>query len=257
MGSVWLVRHLQLDSERALKLISGLGDNQETRARFMREARIMDRLNHPNAVRIYSAQFGKGVSFIEMEYIRGKSLKELLKPGVALPLDWVADLLDQLCDVLQAANDEGIIHRDMKPSNLMVVEGRRPGTKILKLLDFGIGKVPEDDGLTLPGSFLGTAHYSSPEQIRGEKVDARSDLYSVGVILYELLTGYRPFSGNLNTLLYQHMSVPPPRFAAQNAGVKVPFQVEQVVMKCLAKEPNDRPQSPRELAEMFHRSLAL
>lgn len=261
MGVVWLVRHLQFDSERALKLIvTGVADDQETRARFKREARIMDRLNHPNAVRIYDAQFGKDVAFIEMEYIRGKSLKDVLVPGEAMPPDWVADLLDQLCDVLQAANDEEIIHRDMKPSNLMLVEDRRRGTKVLKLLDFGIGKVPEDDALndplTVPGSFLGTAPYSSPEQIRGDKVDARSDLYSVGVILYELLTGHRPFNGNIGKLFHQHTTVAPRPFAATNAGIRIPLEVEQVVMKCLAKVPEDRPQSPRELAEMFHRALA-
>src|SRR3954451_8755627 len=126
MGSVWLVRHVEFNSERALKLIvSGIATDPQVRARFRREARIMDRLDHPNAVRVYDARMGEDVAFIVMEYLRGRSLNQLLEPGVAMPLDWVADLLEQLCDVLQAANDAGIIHRDLKPSNLMLVDGRR------------------------------------------------------------------------------------------------------------------------------------
>jgi serine/threonine-protein kinase len=260
MGTVWLVRHLDLDAERALKLIvSGIARDPQARARFKREARILDRLNHPNAVRVYDARMGVDVAFIEMEYVRGESLKQLLAPGRPMPLGWVAGLLDQLCDVLQAANDEGIIHRDLKPPNMMVVEGRRPGTKVLKLLDFGIAKFREgmDDVHTLTGSIIGTPLYASPEQISGAHVDARSDLYSVGVILYELLTGYRPFSGpNHAALVYQHSLAPPPPFSDRNPSVKVPDEVERVVLKCLAKSPDDRPQSPRELAELFHRALA-
>jgi serine/threonine protein kinase/formylglycine-generating enzyme required for sulfatase activity len=259
MGTVWLVRHLEFDSERALKLIvSGIANDHQARARFKREARIMDRLNHPNAVRVYDARMGEDLAFIEMEYVRGKSLKELLVPGVTMPLTWVKDLLDQLCDVLQAANDEGIIHRDIKPPNLMLVEGREPGTKRLKLLDFGIAKIREvsDDVRTVTGNFMGTPLYSSPEQIIGEKVDSRSDLYSVGLILYELLTGQRPFGGSVNSLIYKHTMVAPPPFAELNPNADVPAEVERVVMKCLAKSPADRPQSPRELSAMFNYAIA-
>ena len=228
------------------------------RVRFRREARILDRLNHPNAVRVYDARMGKDVAFIEMEYVRGKSLNQVLVPGVPMPLDWVVDLLDQLCSVLQAASDEGIIHRDLKPQNLMLVEGRQPGTKILKLLDFGIAKIREgaDDVRTLTGSFMGTPLYSSPEQIVGERVDSRSDIYSVGLILCELLTGYRPFDGSMNAVIYKHTMVPPPSFAELNPEAVVPPQVEEVVRMCLAKEPAQRPQTLRELAERFHNAIA-
>jgi serine/threonine-protein kinase len=259
MGIVLLVRHRELGSERALKLIvSGIARDEQARLRFRREARILDRLNHPNAVRVYDARMGKDVAFIEMEYVRGSSLNQVLKPGVPMPLDWVVDLLDQLCSVLQAASDEGIIHRDLKPQNLMLVEGRQPGTKILKLLDFGIAKIREgaDDVRTLTGSFMGTPLYSSPEQIVGEKVDSRSDIYSVGLILCELLTGYRPFDGSMNAVIYKHTMVPPPAFAELNPAAVVPPQVEQVVRMCLAKEPGQRPQTLRELAERFHDAVA-
>ena len=260
MGTVWLVRHLGFDSDRALKLIiSGIAQDQQMQARFKREARIMDRLNHPNVVRVYDTQLVQNTAFIEMEYIPGQSVDQLLKlhPGVPMPLDWVTDLLDQLCNVLQAAKDEGIIHRDLKPSNLMVVEGRTPGTKILKLLDFGIAKIREgaDDFHTKTGAYLGTPYFSSPEQFGGEVLDSRSDLYSVGVILYELLTGHRPFTGPIHAMIYHHAMTPPPPFASRNADLAIPPGVEQVVMRCLAKDRNDRPQSPRELAEMFHQAL--
>jgi len=259
MGTVWLVRHLGFDSDRALKLIiSGIALDQQVRARFKREAHIMDRLNHPNVVRVYDTRLSKDTAFIEMEYIQGQSLEQLLKlrPGVPMPLPWVTDLLDQLCDVLQTAMDAGIIHRDLKPSNLMVVEGRTPGTKFLKLLDFGIAKIREkDDVRTLTGCFIGTPHYSSPEQIQGEELDARSDLYSVGVILYELLTGHRPFGGPLSSVIYHQVVSPPPPFESWDPDIAVPPEVERVVMQCLAKRRDERPQSPRELAERFHRAL--
>lgn len=260
MGTVWLVRHLELDSERALKLIvSGIAMDSQMRARFRREARMMDRLNHPSAVRVYDAKLGTGTAFIEMELVRGESLNRILKPGQPMPLDQVVGLIDQLCDVLQVANDEGIIHRDLKPSNLMLVESRVPGKKILKLLDFGIAKFRDggevDDITTQTGLFIGTLPYASPEQIRGDDIDTRSDLYSVGVLLYELLTGFRPFSGPPNSLIASHLSVAPPAFADKNPDVEVAPEIEHVVMTCLAKDANDRPQSPHELLEMFHEAL--
>jgi serine/threonine-protein kinase len=253
MGTVWLVKDREFDSERALKLIiSGIANDPQARARFRREARILDRLNHPNAVRVYDARVGREMAFIAMEYVRGESLNKILVPGMPVPLDVVTSLMEQLCDVLQAANDEGIIHRDLKPNNLMLVEGR-DGKKILKLLDFGIAKIREgaDDVHTMTGNLLGTPLYMSPEQITGDPVDARSDLYSAGVILYEMLTGHRPFSGAVGQIIYSHTSVAPPAFADVNPKAKVPPNVEQVVRKCLSKKPADRPQTPRELKDLF------
>lgn len=260
MGTVWLVRHLELDSERALKLIvSGIAMDAEVRTRFRREARIMDRLSHPNSVRVYDVRLGKGTAFIEMEYVRGESLNTLMRPREPMPLDQVVDLVDQLCDVLQAANDEGIIHRDLKPSNLMLVDSKVPGKKVLKLLDFGIAKFRDggdpDDLTTQTGLFMGTATYSSPEQIRGDAIDTRSDLYSVGVLLFELLTGYRPFDGPSHAQIASHLTTLPPSFADRNPNVDVSYEIEEVVRSCLAKSPADRPQTPRELAERFHSAL--
>ena len=127
MGTVWLVHHLALDTPRVLKLIiPNIAFASQAQARFKREARVMARLSHPNAVIVHDTGMGRDAAFIEMEYVRGQSLNRLLKPGVPMPLDWTARILEQLCDVLQEAHALKIVHRDLKPSNLMLVEGRPP-----------------------------------------------------------------------------------------------------------------------------------
>ena len=262
MGAVWLVHDRMLESQRALKLISsGIAADPDAQARFLREARIQDRINHPNAARIYDVKICNDTAFITMEYVPGKSVKDALEPAVPMSLEWTTRILEQLCDVLQKAHDQKIVHRDLKPGNMMLVDGRPPGHEQLKVLDFGIAKMLESDTLgsdlkTNTGHVPGTPRYSSPEQITGGKVDERSDIYSVGLILYEFLTGHRPFSGPITALTYQHTQVPPPSLAEVGATVQVPPAVEQVVMKCLAKQPADRPQSPRELIAMFHLAVA-
>jgi len=258
MGEVWLVRHRELDTERALKLIvQQISFDDGTRARFKREARVMAKFSHPHAVAVHDAGLVGHSAFIEMEYVPGKSLKHVLVPGVPMPVGWVDRILAQLCDVLQIAHDRGIVHRDLKPSNLMLLDGRPPGEDHLKVLDFGIAKIlgstgdESEDLHTHTGVFIGTVQYSSPEQSGSGLVDSRSDLYSVGVILYEFLTGHRPFSGP--RIIYDHLCTPPPPFAQKNAEACVVPEIEALVHRCLAKEPAARPQSARELAEEFHR----
>lgn len=254
MGSVWLVRHLELDAPRALKLIvPELAFDSRSAARFKREARLMAKLSHPNAVAVHDARMAANAAFIEMEYVPSGTLAQRLRPGVPMSPEWVARIAFQLCDVIQAAHDLGIMHRDLKPSNLMLVEGRSPGRELLKVVDFGIAKIfdpeqrSEDDNITRSGGAAFTPQYASPEQISGGDVDGRSDIYSIGVILYELLTGYRPFSGG--NLLYQHLCASPLPFAEKNPSSHVPPGMEQVVLKCLAKDPSQRPQSAMELSE--------
>ncbi len=261
MGTVWLVRHQELDDFRALKLIiSGIAFDPQARGRFKREAKVMARLKHVNAVTVHAAQIGKDAAFIEMEYIRGRSLNKVMRQGEPMPLAQVASILYQLCDVLQEAHDCKIVHRDLKPSNLMLVEGRAPGRE-LKVLDFGIAKILENetdggtDFRTNTGAFMGSALWTSPEQASGGQIDGRSDLYSVGIILYEMLTGFRPFGGQITKVIYNQLYTPPPRFAEKNPDVKVPPAIEAVVLRCLAKNPAERYQSARELAEAFFRAL--
>ena len=262
MGSVWLVQHRELDTERALKIIvPEIALTPEALGRFRREARVMAKLSHPHAVTVHDAQIDRDGSFIEMEYVRGRSLDALLRPGVPSHLEWVARILVQLCDVLQAAHDRQIVHRDLKPSNLMLLDGRPSEAPFLKVLDFGIAKIlaPDDqcDAQTRTGAFIGCPPYTSPEQAGSGKIDGRSDLYSIGINLYEMLTGYRPFAGRIATVIHDHLYTPPPKFAEKNPDVNVPPEVEQVVLRCLAKDPDRRYQSARELAEEFLRVASL
>ena len=265
MGEVWLVRHLELGVERALKLIS-LSDqyDPEMRARFRREARAMALFSHVNAVTVHDASTARDIAYIEMEYVVGRSLDKLLERGVPMPLEWTGRIVTQLCDVLQEAHRSGIVHRDIKPSNMMLVDGRPEGRELLKVLDFGIAKILDaqnrdaDDLQTRQGATIGTLAYMSPEQVNGEseKIDGRSDLYAVGILLYELLTGNRPFTSPGFRLSYDHLFTPPPPFAATNPEVRVPPAVESLVLRCLEKDPALRPQSARELADAFRLAAA-
>ena len=255
MGTVWLVQNLELNKLRALKLIvPGFAFDPAAQARFRREAQVMALVEHPNAVTVHAARISRDVAYIEMEYVSGKSLDRILQRGVPMPLNWVARVLAQLCDVLQEAHGKQVVHRDLKPSNLMLVDTLNPAKLQLKVLDFGIAKVLENDNSdvhTTTGQFMGTAQYTSPEQASGGAVDHRSDIYSVGVILYELLTGARPFTGPVHQLIFGHLYSPPPRFAERTPPVDVPPAVEEVVLRCLAKNPDDRFQSALAVSEAF------
>jgi serine/threonine protein kinase/formylglycine-generating enzyme required for sulfatase activity len=275
MGEVWRVWHIHLETERALKLIRPeLAQNDKGWRRFQREARVMAKINHPNAVAVYDFRRTQSVGYIEMEFVRGRSLSDVLKDhhGQPMPLDWTARVLEQLCAVLQEAHghvDEAtgkprpIIHRDLKPSNLMLVEQKDDsGPPRLKVLDFGIAKIVEDEGspeLTGAGDLVGTPAYMSPEQIRGglqhdgsyREIDARSDLYSAGVVLYHLLTGALPFLGSKMLLLASHLNNPPMPMREANPQARVPREVERVVLQCLEKDPDRRPHTARELSESF------
>jgi serine/threonine protein kinase len=264
MGKVYLVRHLKLDTDRALKTIDPqISSNPEWRRRFGREAKAMARLSHPHIVAVHDADvLPEGDAFIEMEYVRGQSLDKRLKPEVPMSLAWVDQVLGQLCDALQVAHDMEIVHRDLKPHNLMLQDGQCPGRETLKILDFGIAKIlnSEDpgDNVTQLGQSMGTPLYMSPEQIRGdnEAVNARSDIYSLGVILYQLLTGYLPFAGGRNQVFIGHLCNPPPTFCEKNPEVHVPAEVEALVLRCLEKDPKRRPESASALAAEFHRLVA-
>jgi serine/threonine-protein kinase len=277
MGQVWRVENVMLQRESALKLIRPeIAQNDKGWKRFEREARLMAKITHHNAVGVYDFRRSQSMGYIEMELVPGINLHDFLKQrrGEPLPLDWVARFLDQLCSVLQEAHGhvdkksgkaKPIVHRDLKPSNLMLVEGKAADEN-LKVLDFGIAKIAEDDGnpeLTGQGDFLGTPDYMSPEQIRGGitregrgGIDGRSDLYSVGVLLYQLITGSLPFQGmNRMSVLAAHLHGTIPAMKETNPAVRVPPQVERLVLKCLEKDPDKRPQTARELAQQFRAAM--
>jgi serine/threonine protein kinase len=281
MGSVWKVWNLDMECERALKLIKPeIAQNDKRWRRFRREAQLMEKIKHPGAVRVYDCKRTQGLGYIEMEFVRGRSLDQILRSngGKPMPLDWTAQVVEQICAVLQEAHgyvDEKtgalkpIIHCDLKPSNLMLIESKHPRQAIkLKVLDFSIAKMIEDEGggeqtLTAAGDILGTPAYMSPEQIKGgfEKegdkpsLDGRSDLYSTGVVLYHLLTGVRPFRGSSMAMIGAHLNLAPPTMKESNPDAKVPPEVERVVMQCLEKDPANRPQSARELSDRFRKAI--
>jgi len=264
MGEVWLVRHQILRDQFALKLIvPGAVIDEETVKRFVLEAQVMRALSrHQHAVVVHDADIDmdRHIIYIVMDVVHGCSIEKLLTPGVPMPLNWTTQVLGQLCDVLHQAHERGIVHRDLSPANLML-EDPPDGPVHLRVLDFGIAKVLDPESgifdsvpLTENGRFFGKRSYASPEQINGARVDPRSDLYSIGVILYEFLTGYRPFQGRPAKLLLNHCSADPPRFGEINPDVDLP-EVEQVVRRCLAKDPKDRPQSARELFDLFRAAV--
>jgi eukaryotic-like serine/threonine-protein kinase len=279
MGQVWRVENVMLQRESALKLIRPeIAQNDKGWKRFEREARLMAMITHHNAVGVYDFRRSHSMGYIEMELVPGISLHDFLKQrnGEPLPLAWITQFLDQLCSVLQEAHghvdkksgkSRPIIHRDLKPSNLMLVEGK-PADQNLKVLDFGIAKIAEDEGnpeLTVQGDFLGTPDYMSPEQIRGGitkegrgGIDGRSDLYAVGVLLYQLLTGSLPFKAmNKMGVLAAHLYSTVPAMKDANPGVRVLPQVERLVVKCMEKDPDKRPQTARELAQQFRAAIGV
>jgi len=262
MGRVYLARQLDLGRQVVVKIMHDhVAVDTKFRERFQREMLLMARFQHPYAVTLYDASLDnpEGPCII-MEYIRGITLDALLLRNTRLSPARVGRLLGQLCEVLMAAHVEGIVHRDLKPSNLMVVDPDTPYEKI-KVMDFGLATLLDPITLkkltdTNSEFAVGTPGYMCPEQVRGEEMDHRGDLYSVGVILYELLTGRTPFAGRTSMdVLIAHANEEPPSFT--DAGVKgwVPPPIEAVVKKCLAKEPGDRYVNARELAEAYEAAL--
>jgi serine/threonine-protein kinase len=266
MGRVYLARQVDLGRQVVVKVMhEHIAADAKFRERFQRETLVMARFQHPYVVTLYDASLNDPEGpCIVMEYVRGVTLDTLLHRNGRLSPQRVCRLLNHLCEALQAAHAEGIVHRDLKPANLMVVDPETPYEKI-KVMDFGLAKcMPrrsrhgsrEYHSDTGADFAVGTPGYISPEQVRGDSFDHRADLYSVGVILYELLTGQLPFTGTETMdVLLKHAQEMPPTFADKGVSAMISPAVEEVVFACLAKNPEERPQSARELAEMYETSL--
>src|SRR5262245_15757910 len=231
------------------------------RDRFQRETLLMARFHHPGAVTLYDASLSDPLGpCIVMEYVKGVNLESMLAKNGRMSAPRVGRIMGELCEVLQAAHDEGIIHRDLKPANLMVIEPDTPRERI-KVMDFGLAKLVDAEVLrkvtdTNVDFAVGTPGYICPEQVRGEEMDHRGDIYSVGIMMYELLTGRLPFTGPTSMdILLAHATEQPPRFKELGLKGWVPKEVEELVLDCLAKDPEDRPQSARELSERFDTAL--
>ncbi len=215
-------------------------------SRFRREAQAAARLNHPNLVGVYDTGSDDGTHYIVMEYVEGRTLAEFLAGGGRLMPERAIELAESVCRALDFAHRQGVIHRDIKPGNIMVT---RQGE--VKVMDFGIARLTSSaETIAQTAAVLGTAAYLSPEQARGEPVDARSDLYSLGVVLFEMVTGKVPFTGDSAvTVAYKHVQEPPEPPSKLNPDVSP--ELEAVVMRALAKNPANRYQS----AEEFRRDL--
>jgi serine/threonine-protein kinase len=262
MGMVYLAWQKDLSREVVLKVMhDSVAADPKFRERFEREMQVMAKFQHPYAVTLHDAsvQDPKG-PFIVMEYVEGVTLEAVLKTNAPMHPARVGRMLYQILEVLHAAHGKGIIHRDLKPANIMVVEPDTPFEKI-KVLDFGLAKMVGPAGwtpasvadLNLPGRMV---HYLCPEMARGQGMDHRGDLYSVGVILFEMLTGKPPFAGESGAkVLMDHATKAAPSFAEVKAPDWTSSAIESVVRACLAKNPKNRPAGARDLAIMYRKAL--
>jgi eukaryotic-like serine/threonine-protein kinase len=248
MAEVYVASDRQLGREVAVKVIlQRHAEDDRFVARFRREARAAAALSHPNVVSVYDVGTHQGSPFIVMEHVPGRTLAELVESGGPLPPDRVADIGEAVARALGAAHAAGIVHRDVKPGNVMVTADGR-----VKVLDFGIARALRWTPLTETTAVHGTAEYMAPEYVRGEGADPRSDLYSLGAVLYELLTGHPPFTGDSPLqVAYRHLEeIPGPPDVVRP---DVPEALSAVVMRCLAKHPGERYGRAEELATDLHR----
>jgi serine/threonine-protein kinase len=265
MGKVYLGRNTEDDSQVVIKVMRPeVAAVPEARHSFQQEMRLMMRFRHPHAVNLIEASVGGDEPCIIMEYVPGVTLDDVLEKQRRLNAVRTGRILGQLCQVLEAAHHAGIIHRDLTPSNLMIMDADTPQERI-KVMDFGLARM--GTGVHIAFEKLmghldsiggGTPDYICPEQIRGEEVDHRGDLYSVGVMLYRMLSGRLPFESISETqaILQAHLEKEPPRFGYIGVA-DVPWELEGVVRSCLAKDPGARPQRARELAERFEKAIGV
>ena len=220
-------------------------DMREEFARFRREAQAAGRLIHPNIVTVYEYGEAGDIAFIAMEYVGGPSLKTLLEQQGRLALPEILQVMRDLLAGLQYSHERGVVHRDIKPANIMLTTADRT-TARAKIADFGIARI-ESSNMTQTGTIMGTPAYMSPEQLLGQPVDARTDIYAAGVLLYQLLTGERPFEGGLSAIMHKVLNTEPP--APSQIAVTVPPAFDAVVRKAMAKRPDDRYPSAAAFAE--------
>lgn len=235
MAWVYLAEHTLLKKKVAVKiLLPELAKNQAMVERFMREARAAAGLNHPNIIKIYDVGMVQNIHYIAMDYINGPRLTDhMAKKGTLKEYD-ILRISQQVLEAISEAHDHQIIHRDLKPHNIML---DHRGDVVI--MDFGIAKAAYNSDMTATGSFLGTAKYASPEQVRGEKVTPGSDLYSWGIVMYEMATGQAPFTGkDIASLVFQHLNAEPTAPVDLNPDLSP--ELNRIILKCLEKAPENR-----------------
>src|SRR5581483_9207962 len=261
MGSVYEGKHVLMDKRVAIKVLRpSLALDDHVVARFSREAKAASRISHPHAVTV--TDFGEdenGVVFLVMEYLDGRTLKDIIKSEGSMPLQRVVEIVRQVAGALDAAHEQGVVHRDLKSENVMLSQTN--GGDWAKVLDFGIAKIQQPEGardidITAPNLVIGTPQYMSPEQCsQSGPIDARSDVYSLGIITYEMLAGRVPFTGESPTVIMmkQVQDAPP---SILDARPDLPAAIEKVITKSLAKQPDNRIQTAGEFSEAFSAAAA-
>jgi len=244
MGIVYRARDRKLDEVVALKVLRPdmLAKDPSILERFKQEIKLARRITHRNVLRTHDFDEAEGVPYISMEYIEGVTLKDLVRNRGALPLGVGLSIAKQMCHGLGAAHEGGVVHRDVKPQNMLIL----PETAELKIMDFGISRVssvePGASGLTMAGTVMGTPDYIPPEQAQGRPADFRSDLYSLSVVLFEIFTGKLPFKGETPmAVVVAHVQQQPPR--PRTVNPRMPAELEAVILRGLQKDPARRWQS--------------
>ena len=240
MGTVYRAQDLKLDRYVALKFLPPhLSQDEESKKRFIHEAKAASALNHPNIATIYEIDEAEGQMFIAMEYVEGPSLQDVIVGANGrspLPIDLAIDYAIQIAEGLSKAHAKGIIHRDIKPANILVTEDG-----VVKIVDFGLAKLAGATKLTKEGTSMGTVAYMSPEQTQGAEVDHRTDIWALGVVLYEMLTGEPPFKGDYEQAVIYSILNEEPDFSG------IPEALIPVVQKALAKQAEERYQNVGEM----------
>ena len=244
MGAVYRATDLELDRVMALKVIRPhLADDPNVLQRFKQEIILAREVTHRNVVRIFDIGQADDTRYISMEFIEGKDLQGLLKERGALPAEEVAEIIEQVCLALDAAHQQGVVHRDLKPANIML----EPDGRVV-VMDFGIARSLEVSGMTQTGSMLGTPDYMSPEQVKGEQVDSRSDLFALGIILYQLLTGELPYKGE-TPMAAMYTRTQKRATPIRDLDPSLPGFLGDVVGRCLEIPAHKRYQSAREVLQ--------
>jgi eukaryotic-like serine/threonine-protein kinase len=256
MGIVYKVEHVRIGKLMAMKLLAGeLSRDVTIVRRFKREALLASKLSHPNTVQVFDYGQADRFTYLVMELVMGNDLARMARNDGPMSMGRVANILVQVCNSLAEAHQQGIIHRDLKPENILVVRSNQQPFEAIKVCDFGLAKLleaPELNDVTSQGTVLGTPHYMAPEQIRGEEVDHRSDIYSLGALMYRLLTGEPPFTGNSPiAVLTQHLSESPIPPSKRCEHLEIPQMADRIILKALSKDPVERFQSVKELKDVL------
>ncbi len=252
MGVVYRAHDRDLEDAVAIKTLRGeaLSADPSLLDRFKQEIRLARRITHPNILRTHDLGESGGLRYLSMEFVKGLTLKQLVEAGDILPTPVGLRIAKQICAGLAAAHEVGVIHRDIKPQNIII-----EATGGLKIMDFGIARLKEERGMTAEGTVVGTPDYMSPEQARGQNLDFRSDIYSTGVVLYEVFTGTLPFEGDTPlAVVLMHVQENPP--SPQTRNPKIEPRISQIILKCMQKDPRDRYQTVNDLYEALTRVTA-